>query len=938
MTAEIGNWGEVFNTTIIGIHQVMMEDGRVLYWGGDGNGNAFSNTQKYGIYDPSTGEHEILEATHVVRMFCGAGVIIPGTDQVLIAGGNGTGAANGQYFDLSDMSLTLDPSYELADGRFYPTTVSLSTGQVVILGGNGGIRATPEIFTLGEGWRPLDGATNADLGNSWWYPRSWVTENGNILYIAVNAGSQNGTVALSENLEIMLLDPSGDGSTTQIGTVPFDMDVASGAVMYDVGKIVMMDAYGDLWYMDINGETPTFSFAYDFPTDRNNGDMTVLPDGRILINGGTTIGNSQDPANAILQSVIFDPFTGTAVEVDSEDVMRLYHSSTMLLADGTLLSMGGGGLNGTVDFMDAQIYRPDYLYNEDGTLADRPEIISAPTDVVPGDTFVIEVDDASAIARLSFVKTGAVTHSVNMEAGRMDLAFEVLSNTLIEVSLPENANIIGAGNWMLFAIDGNGVPSTAPIMSVLPTQPAHTDSSGAPTLQAEYFTISSTTTTLDGIDFEATPIATELVDEINENGVFFTGGPADDFAARYTGEFETSETGTYTFFLSSDDGSRLFINGQEVIDNDGLHGVIEQQVTINLTAGTHSIEVLYFERGGGAVLDLDWSGPGFERVQMAFESDPLSPGNNIINGTSGDEVFAGTAADDTINGNGGNDVFRGSLGDDELIGSAESYDELSLAGAAEDYTFTDNGDGTITLSGDLVGTDTLTDIDGVWFRGAKQWFNIQELLTANGTIEGTGGDDVLFGTDAAETMNGNGGSDVFRGSLGDDIINGNEGAHDELSLAGSAEDYTFTTNSDGTISVTGDLVGTDTLSSIEGVWFRGAKDWSNILDLLETDGGLIEGTTGDDILFGSDGEDTMIGNGGRDVFRGSLGNDTIIGTANSYDELSLSGSAADYAFTDNGDGTVTVTGDAIGTDTLTDIDGVWFRGAQDWSSIVDLFE
>lgn len=936
MSAEDGLWGEVFGTTIIGIHQVLMEDGRVLYWGGDGNGNAFSNTQKYGIYDPATGEHEIMEAAHVVRMFCGAGVIIPGTDQVLIAGGNGSGAANGQYFDLSDNLLTLEPNYQMDGGRFYPTTVTLSTGQVVILGGNGDIRATPEIFTLGKGWRTLDGATDEDLGNSWWYPRSWVTEEGNILYIAVNAGNQNANIASSANLEIMLLDPSGDGSTTQIGTVPFDMDVTSGAVMYDVGKIVMMDAYGDLWYMDISGETPTFSFAYDFATDRNNGDMTVMPDGRILINGGTTTGNSQDPANAIFQSVIFDPFTGTATEVDSEDVMRLYHSSTLLLADGTILSMGGGGLNGTVDFMDAQIYQPDYLFNEDGTLADRPEIISAPEDVVPGDAFVITVDDASAIARMSFVKTGAVTHSVNMEAGRMDLEFSVLSDTLIQVTLPENANIVGAGNWMLFAIDSNGVPSTAPIITVLPTLPAHTSASGAPTLLAEYFSISSSTTTLDSIDFDTTPISTELVDSIDENGVFFPGGPEDDFAARYTGDFEVTESGSYTFYLSSDDGSRLFIDGQEVIDNDGLHAVVEEQITINLTAGTHSIEVLYFERGGGSVLDLDWSGPSFGRTQMAFEGEPVST-NNIINGTTGNEVFAGTNVDDTILGNGGSDVFRGSLGDDEIIGNAASYDEFSLAGSPADYTFTDNGDGTITASGALIGTDVLTDIDGVWFRGSKQWFNINELLTSNGTIEGTSGDDVLFGTDADETMIGNGGSDVFRGSIGNDTIIGNASSYDELSLSGSSADYTFTRNSDGTIQVVGDAIDTDTLTDIDGVWFRGEKAWFAIGDLIESTGDIIEGTSGNDILFGTSADETMIGNGGRDVFRGSLGNDTIIGDAGVYDELSLAGSAADYTFTDNGDGTVTVSGASIGTDTLSEIDGVWFRGAQEWFTIEDLF-
>jgi len=57
MNSVVGSWGKVFDTSIMGIHQVLMEDGRLLYWGDDGAGNAFSNTQKYGIYDPVTGTH-----------------------------------------------------------------------------------------------------------------------------------------------------------------------------------------------------------------------------------------------------------------------------------------------------------------------------------------------------------------------------------------------------------------------------------------------------------------------------------------------------------------------------------------------------------------------------------------------------------------------------------------------------------------------------------------------------------------------------------------------------------------------------------------------------------------------------------------------------------------------------------------------------------------
>ena len=72
--------------------------------------------------------------------------------------------------------------------------------------------------------------------------------------------------------------------------------------------------------------------------------------------------------------------------------MRLYHSSTILLTDGTILSMGGGGLDNTVNFMDGQIYKPDYLYNDDGTLADRPEITAAPDSVQPGEKIKSAMD------------------------------------------------------------------------------------------------------------------------------------------------------------------------------------------------------------------------------------------------------------------------------------------------------------------------------------------------------------------------------------------------------------------------------------------------------------------------------------------------------------------------------------------------------------------
>ncbi|MDA9865060.1 Ig-like domain-containing protein [bacterium] len=632
MAAETdGVWGDVFNTEIMAIHQVLLGDGRVLYWGDDGSGNAFSNTMDYAIYDPQTGTFEVQDAAFVVRMFCGAGVIIPGTDQVLVAAGNGAGDDDVRVFDTSDENLVNESQYLMAEGRFYPTMVSLSTGQLVILGGNaagtaaGGGVGTPEIFTEGEGWRKLDGAADADVAGNWWYPKAWVNSAGEVLYIAMSGmgGNERTGTNPAGTFEVMALDVSGDGSIRQVAEVPFQMDVRSSAVMYDVGKIVVMDHVGDLWIMDINGETPTFTFAADLPTDRENSDMTVMADGRVLLNGGTTTGNSQEDADAVFQSVIFDPYTGDVSFVDSEDVLRVYHSSSLLLPDGTIISAGGGGLGYTRDFQDAQIYMPDYLFNDDGTLADRPEIFGAPDQIEPGDSFVVIVDDAATIAQMSFVKTGAVTHSVNMESGRMDLEFTVLSPTQIEVTLPENPHVVGAGNWMLFAIDDDGVPSEAPIITVMPTIEPFEHRDGD--LTVEYFVLDAGVTSLNQIDFDQAADFTEDARIINintNNGTAFEGGPSDNFAAQYTGDFEVETAGNYTFYLNSDDGAQLYIDGALVINNDGVHAARLFTATVNLSSGAHAIEVRYFEAGGEAVLDLDWAGPGFSREQMEFVDAP----------------------------------------------------------------------------------------------------------------------------------------------------------------------------------------------------------------------------------------------------------------------------------------------------------------------------
>ena len=87
----------------------------------------------------------------------------------------------------------------------------------------------------------------------------------------------------------------------------------------------------------------------------------------------------------------------------------------------------------------------------------------------------------------------------------------------------------------------------------------------------------------------------------------------DNYAFRYTGFVQVPTDGTYTFYTSSDDGSKLFIGTTEVVNNDGLHGLIERSGTIGLKAGRHAITVTFFEATGGEGLTVSYAGPGLTK-------------------------------------------------------------------------------------------------------------------------------------------------------------------------------------------------------------------------------------------------------------------------------------------------------------------------------------
>ena len=102
----------------------------------------------------------------------------------------------------------------------------------------------------------------------------------------------------------------------------------------------------------------------------------------------------------------------------------------------------------------------------------------------------------------------------------------------------------------------------------------------------------------------------------------------DNFGIRFSGEFLVSKEGRYEFSLKSDDGSKLWIDNELVVDNDGIHGAKTKQGSKDLTTGWHSIDTRVWERGGGEVIEIQWSGPGIAKARQ-FRPAELRTRTNV---------------------------------------------------------------------------------------------------------------------------------------------------------------------------------------------------------------------------------------------------------------------------------------------------------------------
>jgi hypothetical protein len=89
------------------------------------------------------------------------------------------------------------------------------------------------------------------------------------------------------------------------------------------------------------------------------------------------------------------------------------------------------------------------------------------------------------------------------------------------------------------------------------------------------------------------------------------------YGLEFLGYVNVPERDVYYFYLSSDDGSNLYIDAKLVVKNDGLHGMKEASGAVALEAGPHLIKVNFFEKTGGDDLKVEWESSRFKKQPIA---------------------------------------------------------------------------------------------------------------------------------------------------------------------------------------------------------------------------------------------------------------------------------------------------------------------------------
>jgi Kelch motif/Galactose oxidase, central domain len=309
---QLGQWTTLTTLPFFPVHNHLLPTGKVMIWPGDAG--ISGNDPR--LWNPAD-ESVTTLAKPGYDLFC-SGHAFLADGRLFVAGGhiqNGVGLPNASLYD--PFSNTWAAAPDMNAGRWYPTVTTLANGDALVVSGyvdtTVGVNTLPQVYETANGtWRNL---TSAQLSQDL-YPMMFLGTNGKVFL----AGPTQIT---------RYLDTSGTGAWSFVAdrAISVYRDYGS-AVMYADGKILVLGG-GDpptntAEVIDLNQPSPTWRAVAPMSIARRHLNATLLPDGTVLVTGGTSGPGHNDATKPVYPAELWDPATESWRTLASATVPRLY--------------------------------------------------------------------------------------------------------------------------------------------------------------------------------------------------------------------------------------------------------------------------------------------------------------------------------------------------------------------------------------------------------------------------------------------------------------------------------------------------------------------------------------------------------------------------------------------------------------------------------------
>jgi len=474
--AQRGVWRlENETSQSLAIHAAALRTNEVLFFSGSSNNPANVGTPPRGVRW-SYQTHTVTNAAVPVDLFC-AGHALLADGRLLVAGGTKEYNTGHPFFGLRDAWIfqpqppTWTRGADMADGRWYPTLVTLRDGRVVAfsgLGGAGQLNLVPEIWD-GTRWTKLPdqrswSATPPGLSRRIpLYAQLFLLPDGRLFF-------SGGCYGDNQGLGPCLLDLSAHSMTAVPGLATHEeqnhrnqaasvlLPPAQRQRVLLIGGGAPSDHHGaeaidKVNIVDLTVPAPRYAPVQPLHKARMHHVAVLLPDRTVLVTGGSRMDESRP--QAAREAEIYDPAAGSWTLGARARVTRLYHSVATLLPDGTVITAGSNPVRGDEEYR-LERYYPPYLFR-----GPRPIVEAAPALLHHGETVTITCPQADQVKWINLTRAGSTTHCLDTDQRLVDLPFVRASGSTLTATVPGSAGIAPPGYYLLTVTDTSGVPSIA---------------------------------------------------------------------------------------------------------------------------------------------------------------------------------------------------------------------------------------------------------------------------------------------------------------------------------------------------------------------------------------------------------------------------------------------------------------------------------------------